>query len=121
MEDERIEEQEEMRCVVCETELDETTVVRNQRAIYCKQCWNEKVLKDRKVLPPYAFLITFILFQIFFYMPAMMHDTRGWSSPLHFILCGVIGLLCGMLAFEIVYRRLTNKLIRKNQTQPENH
>lgn len=121
MEEERIEEQEEMNCSVCESPLDEENMVRNTYSIYCKECWNEKVLKDRKILPVYSLFVGFFLFQVFFYMPAMMHDTRGWSSPLHFILCGGIGLLCGMLAFEIVYRRLTNKLIHNNQPQPDNH
>jgi nitrate reductase gamma subunit len=113
--------EEELTCAVCEKQLDEETAVRNQDFAYCKECWNSKVLKDRRILPAYALLLVFILFQIFFYMPAMMHDTRGWSSPLHFILCGGIGLLCGMLAFEIVYRRISNKFIHNNHPQPENH
>ena len=121
MEEERIEEQKEMSCSVCDAPLDEENMVRNKYSIYCRECWKEKVLKDRRILPIYALFVVFILFQVFFYMPAMVHETRGWSSPLHFTLCGGIGLLCGMLAFEIVYRRLTNKLIHNSQSQPENH
>jgi hypothetical protein len=121
MEEARIEKQEELNCAACQTPVDEHSMVENGSAIYCRECWNRKVLQERRILPRYALFVVFILFQICFYMPAMMHETRGWSSPLHFTLCGGIGLLCGVLAFEIVYRRLTNKLIHNNQSQPENH
>lgn len=117
MEEERNVTEDELQCAVCETELNEENVVRNNHATYCRECWNQKILKDRKILPVYALFVVFILFQLFFYMPAMMHDTRGWSSLLHFTLCGGIGLLCGMLAFEIVYRRITAKLIHNNHLQ----
>ncbi len=123
MEDVRIAPKDNLRCAVCETDLSEDSAVRNNHATYCRECWNNEVLKDRKILPVYAFFVAFILFQLFFYMPAMMHDTRGWSSPLHFTLCGGIGLLCGMLAYEIVYRRITSKLVTAGsdpKSQPRN-
>ena len=66
MEEKGIEEKDELSCAVCEKELEEENVVRNKRFVYCKECWNEKVLKDRKILPPYALFVAFVLFQIFF-------------------------------------------------------
>lgn len=121
MAEEKQEEKGELICAACEKHLDREHMVSNQHLNYCRECWNEKVLKDRKILPVYALLVAFVLFQLSFYLPAMVHDTRGWSSPLHFIVCGGIGLLCGMLAFEVVHRRLTGKLIHTNHTLPENH
>ncbi|TET23243.1 MAG: hypothetical protein E3J78_02380 [Candidatus Cloacimonadota bacterium] len=111
MEDEKIEENEEMTCSVCSTFLQEENTVEKEDFIYCKECWNKKILKDRKILPVYAFFVVFFLFQLFFYMPALIHETRGFSSPLHCNLCVIIGVLCGMIAFEEVYVRLTRKLV----------
>jgi DNA-directed RNA polymerase subunit RPC12/RpoP len=102
-------------CAGCGVPLREDEVVKNRESVYCKECWNKKILKERRILPLYAFFVVFFLFQLFFYMPAFIHETRGFSSPLHLALCGIIGTLCGAIAFEEVYARLTRKLVKTDE------
>ncbi len=77
-------------------------------------------MKERGTLSAYAFFVVFILFQLCFYIPALVHEFIGFPT-LHFIvICVVIGTICGIIAYEVVYARMTRKLGNAKTLNPNN-
>lgn len=111
MEEEKaIQEKEDVICSVCKTASEENGVVKRNGEIFCKECWNETVRKDRSRYSLYAFFITFVMFQVFFYFPTLVSENRGFPCTNSLVLFGVIGTLCGMIAYEEVYARMSTKI-----------
>lgn len=111
MEEEKIyEEKMELICSVCETQLIESEAVKKNDTLFCTDCWNKKIMKERGVLSAYAFFVVFILFQLCFYIPALVHEFIGFPTLRFIVICVVIGTICGIIAYEVVYARITRKL-----------
>ena len=111
------EEKEDFICSVCTTSLQESEVIKRNDILFCADCWNEKVKRDRKVLSMYAFFVVFFLFQLFFFILPFVHETRGFPSLIFIVLCVVIGVLCGMIAYEEVYARMSKKLLNNKNKE----
>ncbi|MCK4234936.1 hypothetical protein KAX75_10940 [candidate division WOR-3 bacterium] len=111
------EEKEDFICSVCSTSLQESEVIKRNDILFCADCWNEKVKRDRKVLSMYAFFVVFFLFQLFFFILPFVHETRGFPSLIFIVLCVVIGVLCGMIAYEEVYARMSKKLLNNKNNK----
>lgn len=111
------EEKEDFICSVCSTSLQESEVIKRNDILFCADCWNEKVKRDRKVLSMYAFFVVFFLFQLFFFILPFVHETRGFPSLIFIVLCVVIGVLCGMIAYEEVYARMSKKLLNNKNKE----
>ncbi|MBA7602890.1 hypothetical protein ES703_09986 [subsurface metagenome] len=119
-EEKTYEEKEELLCSVCTISLQEVEAVKSKDILFCRNCWNKKIVKDRNTLSLYAFFVTFILFQLCFFILPFVHETRGFPSLIFIVLCVVIGTLCGMIAYEEVYTRISRKLIiNKEMTNPK--
>jgi len=110
MDKEKITNGDENICSVCNSQLNDGDLVKDKEVSFCKSCWNKKIINERKVFSIYGFFVVFFLFQMFFYMPALVHETRGFSSLTHIVLCVIIGTLCGMIAYEEVYARMSRKI-----------
>ena len=110
------EEKEVLICSVCKTSLQESEAVKSKDILFCGDCWNEKIIKDRRTFSLYAFFVVFILFQLCFFILPFVHETRGFPSLIFIVLCVVIGTLCGMIAYEEVYTRMSRKLLH-NKTK----
>jgi len=102
--------EEKLICSGCGTSLDEDEVIEKNQMILCKECWNKTVRKDRSRYSLYAFFITFVMFQVFFYFPTLVSENRGFPCTNSLVLFGVIGTLCGMIAYEEVYARMSRKI-----------
>ncbi len=118
-------ENEELICSVCKTSLQESETVKKEEMVFCIDCWNKKVVKERNTLSVYAFFVVFILFQLCFFILPVVYDTRGFPSLLFVVLCVVIGTLSGMIAYEEVYARMSRKMVNhekmtKTETRNQN-
>lgn len=115
-------EKEELICSVCKTSLQEVEAVKSKDMLFCRDCWYKKIVKDRNTLSLYAFFVVFILFQLCFFILPFVHETRGFPSLIFIVLCVVIGTLCGMIAYEEVYARMSRKLLHnKSKAKTKNN
>jgi len=103
-------EKKKLVCSACGTTISEDEAIKQNQIILCKNCWNEMIKRDRNRLSIAAFFIVFILFQLCFYIPTLVSENRGFPSLLLIVLCVVIGTLCGMIAYEEVYARMSRKI-----------
>ena len=116
------EEKEVLICSVCKTSLQEVEGEKSKDILFCRDCWNKKIVKDRNTLSLYAFFVVFILFQLCFFILPFVHETRGFPSLIFTVLCVVIGTLCGMIAYEEVYTRISRKLLNnKSKAKTKNN
>jgi len=121
MEEEKpTQENKELICSACRTSLQESETVKKEKMVFCIDCWNKKVVKERKTLSIYAFFVVFILFQLCFFILPVVYDTRGFPSFIFTALCVVIGALSGMIAYEEVYARMGRKMIHNSEPQTAN-
>jgi predicted nucleic acid-binding Zn ribbon protein len=111
MDDKEMMSKEEVKCSVCGANINIDEQIINEDSVFCKNCWNKKIRKERNIYSIYGFFVVFILFQLFFYIPALVSEFRGFPSFSLIVPCVIIGTLCGMIAYEEVYARMSRKLI----------